>query len=65
MALAYLFVLDDGEVLVNELNTIPGFTSTSVYAKLFEASGLPYGELLERLIELALARHDRRRTLRY
>jgi D-alanine-D-alanine ligase len=36
-----------------------------VYAKLFEASGLPYGELLERLIELALARHDRRRTLRY
>jgi D-alanine-D-alanine ligase len=65
MARADMFVRDDGEVLVNELNTIPGFTSTSVYAKLFEASGLPYGELLERLIELALARHDRRRTLRY
>jgi len=52
-------------VLVNELNTIPGFTSTSVYAKLFDASGLAYGDLLERLIALALERHERRRTLRY
>ena len=42
MARADCFVRDDGEVLVNELNTIPGFTSTSVYAKLFEASGIPY-----------------------
>ena len=50
----------DGEVLVNELNTIPGFTATSVYAKLFEASGIPYAELLDRLIELALERHERR-----
>ncbi len=65
MARADMFVRDDGEVLVNELNTIPGFTSTSVYAKLFEASGLPYGELLERLIALALERHERRRSLRY
>ena len=56
---------DDGEVLVNELNTIPGFTATSVYAKLFEASGLGYVELLERLIELALERHERRARLRY
>src|SRR5262249_53579806 len=59
MARADLFVRDDGEVLVNELNTIPGFTSTSVYAKLFEASGIGYAELLERLIELALERHER------
>jgi D-alanine-D-alanine ligase len=65
MARADMFVRDDGEVLVNELNTIPGFTSTSVYAKLFEASGTPYGELLERLIALALERHERRRTLLY
>jgi D-alanine-D-alanine ligase len=65
MARADLFVRDDGEVLVNELNTIPGFTSTSVYAKLFEASGIGYAELLERLIELALERHGRRRGLRY
>ena len=55
----------DGEVLVNELNTIPGFTSTSVYAKLFEASGIPYAALLERLIDLALERHERRRSLRF
>jgi len=65
MARADLFVRADGEVLVNELNTIPGFTSTSVYAKLFEASGVPYGELLERLIALALERHERKSTLRY
>jgi D-alanine-D-alanine ligase len=65
MARADMFVRDDGEVLVNELNTIPGFTSTSVYAKLFEASGLPYGELLDRLIALALERHERRRSLQY
>ena len=42
MARVDCFVRADGEVLVNELNTIPGFTSTSVYAKLFEASGVPY-----------------------
>src|SRR4029450_1795816 len=53
------------EVLVNELNTIPGFTATSVYAKLFEASGVPYPELLDRLIELALERHERRGRLEY
>jgi D-alanine-D-alanine ligase len=65
MARADCFVRDDGEVLVNELNTIPGFTATSVYAKLFEASGIPYGELLERLIDLALERHARRSRLLY
>ena len=41
------FVTDEGQVLVNELNTIPGFTATSVFAKLFEASGVPYVELLD------------------
>jgi D-alanine-D-alanine ligase len=65
MARVDMFVRDDGEVLVNELNTIPGFTSTSVYAKLFEASGVGYGDLLERLIAYALERHERRRLLRY
>jgi D-alanine-D-alanine ligase len=65
MARADLFVRDDGEVLVNELNTIPGFTATSVYAKLFDASGIPYADLLERLVELAVERHDRRARLRY
>jgi D-alanine-D-alanine ligase len=65
MARVDMFARDDGEVLVNELNTIPGFTSTSVYAKLFEATGVPYGDLLERLLALALERHERRASLRY
>ena len=55
----------DGEVVLNELNTIPGFTSTSVYAKLFEASGIEYGDLVDRLIALGLERHERRRHLEY
>jgi D-alanine-D-alanine ligase len=50
---------------VNELNTMPGFTATSVYAKLFEESGIGYAELLDRLIALALERHERRRGLEY
>jgi D-alanine-D-alanine ligase len=65
MARVDFFVREDGEVLVNELNTIPGFTSTSVYAKLFEASGIPYRELLDRLVDLALERRDRRARLLY
>lgn len=63
MARVDCFVRDDGEVLLNELNTIPGFTATSVYAKLFEASGVPYADLLDRLVELALERHERRSKL--
>jgi D-alanine-D-alanine ligase len=65
MARADCFVVDRNRVVVNELNTIPGFTATSVYAKLFEASGLPYQELLRRLIDLALERQQRRAKLRY
>jgi D-alanine-D-alanine ligase len=68
MARVDFFVEDpDGEprVLVNELNTIPGFTQTSVYAKLFEASGVPYEQLLDRLLELALERHKRERGYSY
>jgi D-alanine-D-alanine ligase len=65
MARVDFFVEQDGaaapRVLVNEINTIPGFTSTSVFAKLFEVSGLPYGELLDRLLELAIERHRRER----
>jgi hypothetical protein len=53
-----------GDVYVNELNTMPGFTQISMYPKLWEASGLPYSELLDRLIDLALERHaDRGRSL--
>ncbi len=57
MARIDFFVTPDDRVILNEINTIPGFTSTSVYAQLFEASGIPYAELLDRLIELALERH--------
>jgi D-alanine-D-alanine ligase len=55
----------DGEVVLNELNTMPGFTATSVWARLFEASGLGYVEALDRLVELALERHARRSKLVY
>ncbi|HWH44152.1 MAG TPA: D-alanine--D-alanine ligase family protein [Thermoleophilaceae bacterium] len=59
------FVEVGGEVLVNELNTMPGFTATSVYAKLFEASGTPYAELVDRLVDLAIERHASERRQRH
>ena len=66
MARADFFVREpDGEILLNELNTIPGFTATSFYSRLFAASGIAYEQLLDRLIELALERHERRRGLEY
>jgi len=65
MARIDFFVRGDVEVVVNEINTIPGFTATSVYARLFEASGVSYPELLQRLIDLALERHERRSKLKY
>jgi D-alanine-D-alanine ligase len=65
MARVDFFVRDDGEVVVNELNTIPGFTATSVYAKLFQASGIEYADLLDQLVALALERHERRSHLEY
>src|SRR5580658_430159 len=54
-----------GKILLNEINTIPGFTSISMYPKLWEASGLPYRQLLDRLIELALAQHRERTRTKY
>ncbi len=68
MARCDFFVEDpDGEarVLVNELNTIPGFTETSVYARLFEESGVPYGELLDRLLVIAVERYEREARYRH
>jgi D-alanine-D-alanine ligase len=59
------FVRDDGEVLVNEINTIPGFTATSVFAKLFEATGIPYPDLCDRLVRLALERYEAERRYRF
>ena len=59
------FVTDEGQVLLNELNTIPGFTGTSVFARLFEASGVPYEELLNRLLGYAVERYERERSHSY
>lgn len=57
------FYSDSGKVYLNEINTIPGFTSISMYPKLWEASGLPYSQLLDRLIDLALQRQDTKAKL--
>jgi D-alanine-D-alanine ligase len=59
------FFVDGDDVLLNELNTMPGFTATSVYAKLWAATGLAYEELVERLCALALERHARERSYRF
>jgi D-alanine-D-alanine ligase len=59
------FFVDDDEVLVNELNTIPGFTETSVYGKLFEADGIPYPELCDRLVKLAVERYEKSRSYEF
>jgi D-alanine-D-alanine ligase len=58
MARVDFFMRPTGEVLVNEVNTIPGFTQISMYPKLWEASGLPYPELVDRLVQLAIERHE-------
>jgi D-alanine-D-alanine ligase len=66
LARADFFVdVEGGTVLLNELNTMPGFTETSVYGRLFAASGLAYEALLDRLVELALARHARERAYEF
>ncbi len=61
------FFLEDstGAFLLNEVNTMPGFTSISMYPKLWEASGLPYARLLDRLIELALEAHEEKKATRF
>jgi D-alanine-D-alanine ligase len=59
------FFVEGEDVVLNELNTIPGFTETSVFGKLFEASGLPYAELLDRLARLGVERHAAERAYRH
>jgi len=61
----FLLETATGKFYINEINTIPGFTSISMYPKMWEASGLPYPALIDRLIELAMERHQVRRSLRY
>jgi len=57
------FLKKDGKVLVNEINTIPGFTNISMYPKLWEASGIPVSKLIDRLIELAIERFEKEKKL--
>lgn len=64
MARVDMFVTAGGKVIVNEINTLPGFTSISMYPKLWEASGLEYPELIDRLIELALERKKEKDRLK-
>ena len=64
MARVDFFVQDNGRVLVNEINTIPGFTKISMYPKMWEASGISYPRLIDRLIHLALERARRERRLK-
>jgi D-alanine-D-alanine ligase len=60
MARVDFFLMGEDELFLNEINTIPGFTSISMYPKLWEASGLGYADLVERLLELAVERHRER-----
>ncbi len=64
MARVDFFLRDNREIFVNEINTIPGFTKISMYPKLWEASGIPYSKLIDRLIQLALERFRREKNLR-
>jgi D-alanine-D-alanine ligase len=64
MARVDFFLRDDDVFVVNEVNTIPGFTPISMYPRLWEVSGVPYAELLDRLIDLAIARARRREARR-
>lgn len=64
MARVDFFLKENGDLLLNEVNTIPGFTNISMYPKLWEASGISYGELIDRLVRLAIARHARDKQLK-
>ena len=60
----FLLCRDDGRLYLNEVNTLPGFTTISMYSKLWEASGVSYPALIDRLIELAMERHAAKQQLR-
>lgn len=64
MARVDMFLKEDGTLVMNEINTLPGFTRISMYPKLWEASGLPYPQLLDKLVELAIERHARESRLK-
>lgn len=59
MARVDFFLTESGKLVINEVNTIPGFTKISMYPKLWDISGLPYPKLIDELIELGIQRHER------
>ena len=61
----FLLETATGKLYINEINTIPGFTSISMFPKMWEHCGIPFGSLLDQLIELALARHKRKKETRF
>ena len=63
MARVDFFLAPDRGFVLNEVNTIPGFTPFSMYPKLWEATGVPYAELIDELVRLAVERHERRSRL--
>src|SRR5699024_5502643 len=60
-----VFLTESGEVIVNEINTLPGFTSISMYPKLMEESGIPYSELLDKLIDLSIEKYNEKNNIKY
>ena len=64
MARVDFFLRNEKEIFVSEINTIPGFTKISMYPKLWEASGIPYTELIDKLIQLALERFEREKKIK-
>ena len=64
MARVDFFLRNCEEIIVNEINTIPGFTRISMYPKLWEATGISYSELIDRLIQLAIERFEREKRLK-
>ena len=64
MARVDVFLTAENDVVINEINTLPGFTNISMYPKLWQASGLDYTSLITRLIELALERHQADKALK-
>jgi D-alanine-D-alanine ligase len=61
----FLMEASTGKLYINEINTMPGFTSISMYPKMWEYSGIPYSQLIDRLIELALERHGAKKATRF
>ena len=65
MSLVDFLLENTGKLYINEINTIPGFTSISMFPKMWEHSGFPMPKLVDKLIELAIERHEARKALRY